>query len=107
MATRHYQKETDTLSFKFWFLDILVAVNLKDWRFLNKVLRIIFSCFLYRCETWSLTLREGYRYRVFDNRVLRRIFGPKMDEVAGCWEDFIMRSFITCMLHQILPGRSN
>jgi hypothetical protein len=37
------------------------------------------------CETWSFTLREGHRLRVFDNRVLRRIFGPKREEVAGDW----------------------
>ena len=35
---------------------------------------------LYGCETWSLTLREGSRLRVFENRILRRIFGPKRDE---------------------------
>jgi hypothetical protein len=38
---------------------------------------------LYGCESWSLTLREERRLRVFDNRVLRRIFGPKRDEVTG------------------------
>jgi hypothetical protein len=37
------------------------------------------------CETWSLTLREEHRLRVFENRVLRRIFGPKKDEVMGEW----------------------
>jgi hypothetical protein len=36
-------------------------------------------------ETWCLTLREEYRLRVFENRVLRRIFGPKRDEVTGRW----------------------
>jgi hypothetical protein len=40
---------------------------------------------LYGCETWSLTLREEHRLRVFENRVLRRIFGPKRDEVTGVW----------------------
>jgi hypothetical protein len=40
---------------------------------------------LYGYETWSLTLREEYRLRVFENRVLRRIFGPKRDEVTGEW----------------------
>jgi hypothetical protein len=39
----------------------------------------------YGCETWSLTLREEHRLRVFENRVLRRIFGPKRDEVTGEW----------------------
>jgi hypothetical protein len=40
---------------------------------------------LYGCETWSLTLREERRLRVFENRVWRRIFGPKRDEVIGEW----------------------
>jgi hypothetical protein len=40
---------------------------------------------LYGCETWSLALREEYRLRAFENRLLRRIFGPKRDEVAGEW----------------------
>ena len=40
---------------------------------------------LYVCETWSLTLREEGRLRVFENRVLRRIFGPKRDKVTGDW----------------------
>ena len=38
---------------------------------------------MYGCETWSLTLREEHRLRVFENRVLRRIFGPKRDGVTG------------------------
>jgi hypothetical protein len=40
---------------------------------------------MYGCETWSLTLREEHRLRVFGNRVLRRIFGPKRDEVTREW----------------------
>jgi hypothetical protein len=40
---------------------------------------------LYGCETWSLRLREEHGLRVFENRVLRRIFGPKRDEVTGEW----------------------
>jgi hypothetical protein len=40
---------------------------------------------LYGCETWSLTLREEHRLSVFENRVLRRIFGPKRGEVRGGW----------------------
>jgi hypothetical protein len=46
---------------------------------------IILPVVLYGCETWSQTLREGHRLRVFENRVLRRIFGPKRDEVTGEW----------------------
>jgi len=40
---------------------------------------------LYGCETWSLTLKEEHRLRVFENRVLKRIFWPKRDEVTGAW----------------------
>jgi hypothetical protein len=46
---------------------------------------IILPVVLYGCETWSLTLRKEHRLRVFENRVLRRIFGPKRDEVTGGW----------------------
>jgi hypothetical protein len=46
---------------------------------------IILPVVLYGCETWSLALREEHRLRVFENRVLRRIFGPKKDEVTGEW----------------------
>jgi hypothetical protein len=46
---------------------------------------IILPLVLYGCETWSLTLREDQRLRVFENRVLRRIFGPKRDEATGDW----------------------
>ena len=40
---------------------------------------------VYGCETWSLTLREERRLRVFENRVLRRVFGSTRDEVTGEW----------------------
>jgi hypothetical protein len=46
---------------------------------------IILPVVLYGCETWSLTLREEHRLRVFENRILRRIFGPKRDERTGEW----------------------
>jgi len=46
---------------------------------------IILPVVLYGCETWSLTLREERRLRVFENRVLRRVFGPKRDQVTGEW----------------------
>jgi hypothetical protein len=44
---------------------------------------VILPVVLYGCETWSLTLREERSLRMFENRVLRRIFGPKRDEVRG------------------------
>jgi len=46
---------------------------------------IIFPVVLYGCETWPVTLREERRLRVLENRVLRKIFGPKRDEVRGKW----------------------
>jgi hypothetical protein len=46
---------------------------------------MILPVVLYGCETWSLTVREKHKLRVFENRVLRRIFGPKRDEVTGGW----------------------
>jgi hypothetical protein len=65
--------------------------NLLSSSFLSKTLKIniyrniILLVVLYGCETWSLTLREERRLRVFENRVLRRVFGPKRDEVTGEW----------------------
>ena len=57
----------------------LLSKNLK-----SKIHRIIIlPVILYGCETWSLALREERQLRVFENRVLRRIFGPKRDEVTG------------------------
>jgi hypothetical protein len=51
---------------------------------MKKIYRIIIlPVVVYGCETWSLTLREKRRLRVFENRLLRRIFGPKRDEVTG------------------------
>ena len=63
--------------------------NLLSFSLLSKKLKIkihrtiILPVVLYGCETWSLTLREERRLRVFENRVLRRVFGPKRDEVTG------------------------
>ena len=63
--------------------------NLLSSRLLSKNVHIkiyrtkILSVVLYGCETWSLTLREERKLRVFENMVLRRIFGPRRDEVTG------------------------
>jgi hypothetical protein len=48
---------------------------------------------LYGCETWSLTLREEYRLGVFENRMLRRISGPKRDEGTGEWRKLHYEEF--------------
>jgi len=59
----------------------LLSINLKI-----KIYRtIILPVVLYGCETWSLTLREERKLRVFENMVLRRIFGPGIDEITGEW----------------------
>ena len=52
---------------------------------IRKAVNIILAVVPYWCETWSLTLREQCRLRVFENRVLRRVFGPKRGEVTGEW----------------------
>jgi hypothetical protein len=60
---------------------------------------------LYGCETWSLTLREECKLRVFENRVLRRISGPKRDEVAGDWKkNFIMRNLMLLLFTNYCAG---
>ena len=58
--------------------------------FLNKILilfldTLVLPIALYGCETWLLILREERKLRVFENRVLRRIFGPRSEEVTGEW----------------------
>ena len=59
----------------------MLSKNLKIKIYRNINLPVV----LYGCETWSLTLWEERKLRVFENRVLRRIFGPKRDEVKGEW----------------------
>ena len=60
---------------------MLLSKNLK----IKLYRTIILPVFLYGCKTWSLTLREERKLRVFENMVLRRIFGPRRDEVMGEW----------------------
>ena len=52
---------------------------------------MILPVVLYGCETWSLTLRVEHRLRLFENKVLRKIFGAKKDEITG--ESYIMLSY--------------
>jgi hypothetical protein len=59
----------------------LLSKNLKIRIYRTIILPVV----LYGCETWSLTLREEHKLRAFENRVLRRIFGPKRYEVTGEW----------------------
>jgi hypothetical protein len=57
----------------------LLSKNIKIKIYKTKNLPVV----LYGCETWSLTLREEQKLREFENRVLRRIFGPNRDDVTG------------------------
>jgi hypothetical protein len=71
---------------------------------------IILPVVLYGCETWSLTLREEHRLRVFEKRVLRRIFGPKRDDVTEEWgklhnEDFHILCSSPNIIRQIKSRR--
>jgi hypothetical protein len=59
----------------------LLSKNIKIRIYKNIILPVV----LYGCKTWSLTLREEHRLGVFEKRVLRRIFGPRRDEVTGDW----------------------
>jgi hypothetical protein len=61
---------------------------------------IILPVVLYGCETWFLKLREEHRLRVFENRVLRRIFGPKRDEVTGEWRK-LHKEELLCTFRQV------
>jgi len=79
--------------------------NLLSSSLLSKHLKIkinrtvILSVVAYGCETWPLTLREEHRLSVFENRVLRRIFGLKRDEVTKDGENYIMRSLMITTPH--------
>jgi hypothetical protein len=64
-----------------------------------------FACFLYGCEIWSLKMWKERRLRVFENRVLGRIFGPKRNEVTGEWIKPHNEELMICTAHQILFGR--
>jgi hypothetical protein len=59
----------------------LLSKNVKVRIYKTKILPVV----LYGCETWSLTVGEEHKLRVFENRVLRRIFGPKRGGVTGGW----------------------
>ena len=81
----------------YYSVQNLLSSSLLSKKLKIKIYRtIILPVVLYGCETWSLTLREELRLRVFENRALRRVFGPKRDEVTGDGENCIMRSLVIC-----------
>ena len=83
----------------------LLSSNLLPKSMKIKVCRIvILPIVLYGCETWSLTLRKERKLRLFENRVLRRIFGARMDDVNVSGVNYMMWSIIICIPHPIFFG---
>jgi hypothetical protein len=89
-----------------WILTVACAVSgIITTRVLYISLRIYDICITsVSVADWSLTLREERRLDVYENRVLRRIFGPKRDDITGSGENYIMRSLMVCTLHHTLFG---
>jgi hypothetical protein len=69
-----------------------------------KIYKTILPVVLYGCETCSVTPREDYRLRVFENRVLRRIFVPKREKVTGMWKILHNEELHNVILHHLLLG---
>jgi hypothetical protein len=67
----------------------LLSKNIKIKIHITTILPLV----LYGCETWWLTLREERRLRVYENRVMRRIFGPKKGEVTGEWRKLLLTQY--------------
>ena len=88
----------------YYSVQNLLSSSLLSKKLKIKIYRTIILPFVLGCETWSLTLREELRLRVFENRVLRRVFGPKRDEVTGNGENYIMKSSVICTPYRILCG---
>ena len=96
---QNYIQEKIKCRLKAWNSCYCSVQTLLSSRILSKNLKIkiyktiILPVVLYSCEAWPLTLREERRLRVFENRILRRIFGPKKE---GSEEGSTMRNFIVC-----------
>ena len=89
----------------YYSVQNLLSSSLLSKKLKIKIYRtIILPVVLYGFETWSLALREERRLRMFENRVLRRVFGPKRDEVTGNVENYITRSLVICTPYSILCG---
>jgi len=68
----------------YYSVQNLISSSLLSKKLITKIYRtIMLPVVLYGCGTWSLTLRDERRLRVFENRVLRRVFGSKRDKVTG------------------------
>ena len=67
------------LYYHYYYIIIIIIIIIIIANYKTIILPVV----LYGCETWSLALREEHRLRVFENKVLRKIFGPKRDEITG------------------------
>jgi hypothetical protein len=91
LTDQNFVQEEIKSRLKLWSACYHSVQYLLSSRLLSKKLKIkiyrtiILPVVLYWCETWSLTRREERRLTMFENRVLRRVFGPKRDEVTGEW----------------------
>ena len=72
----------------------LLSKKLKVNTYKTIILLVVF----YGCETWSLTLREEHRLRVFENKALRKIYGAKRDAIRGEWKSYITLSYMHCII---------
>ena len=89
----------------YYCVQNLLSCSLQYKSLMIKIYRtIILLVVLYGCETWSHILREGRRLRVFENRMLRRIFGPRSDEVTGEWRKLHNEEHMMCTANPILFG---
>ena len=89
----------------YYSIQNILSSSLQSKKLKVKIYRtIIMPVVLYGCETWSLILRDERSLRVFENRVLRRVFGPKRNEVTGNGENDIMKSLVICTPYRILCG---
>jgi hypothetical protein len=79
---KFYVVEFDNISPTIIIIDVAANIKVKIYRSIN------FPVILYRCKTWFLTLRKVHRLRISEKGFLRRILGPKRDDIKGGWRKF-------------------
>ena len=87
-----------------WCKTFVFQVAIQKFKDQDIYRTIILPVVLYGCETLSLTLREERKLRVFENMVLRGIFGPRRDEVTGEWRRLHNEELNGCTPHSVLFG---
>ena len=88
-------------------LEKILSSHLLSKKLKFNTYKTILPFVLYGCETLSLTLREEHRFRVFENKVLRKIFGAKKDEITWNGGSYIMLSYMHCIIRITLLGILN